>query len=46
MDFAEANQRVFYAMAVALGVGHLCAVRHPGGRGITDEASEERPARR
>ncbi|MGW0578871.1 MFS transporter [Streptomyces sp. NPDC002920] len=33
MDFAEANQWVFYGMAVALGIGYLCALRHPGGRG-------------
>ncbi|WP_333737550.1 MFS transporter [Streptomyces sp. IBSBF 2806] len=46
MDFAEANQWVFYAMAVALGVGYLCALRHPGGRGVaTDEAPKEEPAR-
>ncbi|MEU0104337.1 MFS transporter [Streptomyces sp. NPDC006251] len=32
MDFAEANQWVFYGMAVALGLGFLCALRHPGGR--------------
>ncbi|MFD9464252.1 MFS transporter [Streptomyces sp. NPDC060027] len=33
MDFAEANQWVFYAMAVALAIGFLCALSHPGGRG-------------
>ncbi|MFJ9811910.1 MFS transporter [Streptomyces sp. NPDC101158] len=32
MDFAQANQWVFYGMAVALGLGFLCAVRHPGDR--------------
>ncbi|MGW6908211.1 MFS transporter [Streptomyces sp. NPDC054940] len=32
MDFAEANQWVFYGMAIALGIGFLCALRHPGGR--------------
>ncbi|MFE7171249.1 MFS transporter [Streptomyces sp. NPDC057616] len=32
MDFAEANQWVFYGMAVALGIGFLCALAHPGGR--------------
>ncbi|WP_330351395.1 MFS transporter [Streptomyces sp. NBC_00582] len=31
MDFAEANQWVFYGMAVALGIGFFCALRHPGG---------------
>lgn len=46
MDFAEANQWVFYGMAVALGVGYLCALRHPGGRGTGDEASGERVDRR
>ncbi|WP_121747822.1 MFS transporter [Streptomyces sp. E2N166] len=37
MDFAEANQWVFYGMAVALAVGYFCALRHPGGRAATDE---------
>ncbi|MFF9209461.1 MULTISPECIES: MFS transporter [unclassified Streptomyces] len=43
-DFAEANQWVFYGMAVALGVAFLCALRHPGDRvqvtapGATPEA--------
>ncbi|WP_186778458.1 MFS transporter [Streptomyces salinarius] len=32
LDFAEANQWVFYGMAVALAVGYFCALRHPGGR--------------
>ncbi|WP_078948026.1 MFS transporter [Streptomyces griseus] len=32
MDFAEANQWVFYGMAIALGIGFLCALRHPAGR--------------
>ncbi|MGZ3099733.1 MFS transporter [Streptomyces sp. H72] len=32
MDFAEANQWVFYGMALALAVGYFCALRHPGGR--------------
>ncbi|GAA2777803.1 MFS transporter [Streptomyces showdoensis] len=32
MDFAQANQWVFYGMAVALALGFLCAVRHPGDR--------------
>ncbi|MFF7048193.1 MFS transporter [Streptomyces griseorubiginosus] len=31
MDFAEANQWVFYGMAVALGIAFLVALRHPGG---------------
>jgi predicted MFS family arabinose efflux permease len=31
LDFAEANQWVFYGMAVALGIAFLCALRHPGG---------------
>ncbi|MEU6285532.1 MFS transporter [Streptomyces sp. NPDC047028] len=32
MDFAEANQWVFYGMAIALGLAYLAALRHPGGR--------------
>ncbi|MFF8833448.1 MFS transporter [Streptomyces sp. NPDC015131] len=32
LDFAEANQYVFYGMAIALGVAFLCALRHPGTR--------------
>lgn len=36
MDFAEANQWVFYGMAIALGIGFLCALRHPGTR-VTEE---------
>ncbi|MFF2367123.1 MFS transporter [Streptomyces sp. NPDC058122] len=40
MDFAEANQYVFYGMAIALAVGFLCALRHPGGRGGAAEGSE------
>jgi EmrB/QacA subfamily drug resistance transporter len=31
MDFAQANQWVFYGMAIALGIGFFCALRHPGG---------------
>ncbi|MER7372558.1 MFS transporter [Streptomyces lanatus] len=41
MDFAEANQWVFYGMAIALGVGFLCALRHPGGRAVTEQSAEE-----
>lgn len=41
-DFAEANQWVFYGMAVALGIGSLCAVRHPGGRVTADTADAGR----
>lgn len=37
MDFAQANQWVFYGMAVALGLGFLCAVRHPGDRALPKE---------
>ncbi|MFD9436646.1 MFS transporter [Streptomyces sp. NPDC060002] len=40
MDFAEANQWVFYGMAIALGVGYLCALRHPGGTSATERADE------
>lgn len=32
MDFAEANQWVFYGMAIALALAWLCALRHPGTR--------------
>ena len=32
LDFAEANQWVFYGMAIALGIAYLCAHRHPGTR--------------
>ncbi len=41
MDFAEANQWVFYGMAIALGIGYLCAVRHPGGRPAANAAVAE-----
>ncbi|MFJ8075625.1 MFS transporter [Streptomyces sp. NPDC096176] len=47
MDFAEANQWVFYGMAIALAVAYLCALRHPGTR-VTDdgaEAGDERTGR-
>ncbi|WP_189851445.1 MFS transporter [Streptomyces omiyaensis] len=37
LDFAQANQWVFYGMAVALGVGFLCALRHPGDRRASEE---------
>ncbi|MFF7161970.1 MFS transporter [Streptomyces sp. NPDC008086] len=43
MDFAEANQWVFYGMAIALGIAFLCALRHPGGRAVTPEQPEESP---
>ncbi|MFJ3415989.1 MFS transporter [Streptomyces sp. NPDC086082] len=33
MDFAEANQWVLYGMAIALGIGYLVSLRHPGGKG-------------
>ncbi|MFD9720632.1 MFS transporter [Streptomyces sp. NPDC059076] len=41
MDFAEANQWVFYGMAIALGVAFLCALAHPGTR-VTDDGSIRR----
>ncbi|MFJ9739539.1 MFS transporter [Streptomyces sp. NPDC101166] len=41
-DFAEANQWVFYGMAVALGLGFLCALRHPGGRVTSDAGRSDR----
>ncbi|OIJ68095.1 MFS transporter [Streptomyces mangrovisoli] len=40
MDFAEANKWVFYGMAIALGIGYFCALRHPGGR--AEEPAEEK----
>lgn len=39
LDFAEANQWVFYGMAIALAVGYLCAHRHPGTRVTGDSAT-------
>ena len=45
MDFAEANQWVFYGMAIALGIGFLCALRHPGGRAATTATAKEPVAR-
>lgn len=46
MDFAEANQWVFYGMAVALGIGFLCALRHPGGQAAAaDETPAQTPVR-
>jgi hypothetical protein len=41
MDFAEANQWVFYGMAIALGIAFLIAVRHPGGKGTPVVAEGE-----
>ncbi|WP_424917893.1 MFS transporter [Streptomyces sp. wa1064] len=38
MDFAEANQWVFYGMAIALAVAFLISLRHPGTR-VTRESS-------
>ncbi|QKW10353.1 MFS transporter [Streptomyces sp. NA04227] len=32
MDFAEANQWVFYGMAIACGIAFLCSLAHPGTR--------------
>lgn len=46
MDFAEANQWVFYGMAIALGIGYLCALRHPGGRPAANAAVAEPVARK
>lgn len=39
-DFAEANQWVFYGMAIALAVAFLCAQRHPGGT-VQAEAEQQ-----
>ncbi|MFG2311093.1 MFS transporter [Streptomyces sp. NPDC048566] len=48
MDFAEANQWVFYGMAIALGIGYFVALRHPGGKGgvapAGHDAAGEAPA--
>ncbi|MET9734602.1 MFS transporter [Streptomyces sp. NPDC006458] len=44
MDFAEANQWVFYGMAVALGIAFLCALRHPGDRVVEAPADAETSA--
>ncbi|MFI1400074.1 MFS transporter [Streptomyces sp. NPDC020681] len=45
MDFAEANQWVFYGMAIALGIAFLCSLWHPGTR-VTEEppVPDEGPA--
>ncbi|MFB7030129.1 MULTISPECIES: MFS transporter [unclassified Streptomyces] len=40
MDFAEANQWVFYGMAIALAVAFLFALAHPGTR-VTGKPPEE-----
>ncbi|MFJ9428458.1 MFS transporter [Streptomyces sp. NPDC101490] len=49
MDFAQANQWVFYGMAIALGLAFLAALRHPGGKGTPlepgERAGEPGPAR-
>ncbi len=39
MDFAEANQWVFYGMAIALGIAFLISLRHPGTRVTREEPS-------
>lgn len=44
LDFAEANQWVFYGMAIALAIAYLCAHRHPGTR-VTGEAPTDEPVR-
>ncbi|MFD4968624.1 MFS transporter [Streptomyces sp. NPDC058417] len=52
MDFAQANQWVFYGMAIALGIAFLFALRHPGGKAVPadpnapqgDAASPQAPA--
>ncbi|MFJ8884864.1 MFS transporter [Streptomyces sp. NPDC102402] len=43
LDFAEANQWVFYGMAIALAVAYVCAHLHPGTR-VTGETGAESPA--
>ncbi|MCK8680816.1 MFS transporter [Streptomyces lichenis] len=42
LDFAEANQWVFYGMAIALGIGYLWALTHPGGRAAASAEDERR----
>ncbi|MFI8304924.1 hypothetical protein ACIF80_15980 [Streptomyces sp. NPDC085927] len=43
MDFAQAGQRVFHGMAVALGTAFHIALRHPGGRtGAVPAPQDER----
>ncbi|WP_241741256.1 MFS transporter [Streptomyces sp. L2] len=44
MDFAEANQWVFYGMAIALGLAYLAALRHPGGRVTAPPEAEQQRA--
>ncbi|MFB6615045.1 MFS transporter [Streptomyces sp. NPDC056367] len=39
MDFAQANQWVFYGMAIALGAAHLCTLLHPGTRVTAEPAA-------
>lgn len=43
MDFAHANQWVFYGMAIALGIAFLCALRHPGSRVTSDPTTAGPP---
>ncbi|WP_443065739.1 MFS transporter [Streptomyces sp. NBC_00503] len=40
MDYAEANQRVFYGMAIAMAAALLCSFLHPGTR-VTPKGTEE-----
>ncbi len=43
LDFAQANQVVFYGMSVALVLAFIVALFHPGGM-VTQEAEESVPA--
>ncbi|MFC8226063.1 MFS transporter [Streptomyces sp. NPDC057287] len=43
LDFAEANQWVFYGMAIALAIAYVCAHLHPGTR-VTGDILAETPA--
>ncbi|MFE5539547.1 MFS transporter [Streptomyces sp. NPDC056492] len=43
MDFARANQWVFYGMAIALGLAWLCTLLHPGTR-VTGDVTETEDA--
>ncbi|WP_261720709.1 MFS transporter [Streptomyces sp. FZ201] len=43
-DFAEANQWVFYGMAIALGIAFLFALLHPGGTVASAKEEHKEPA--
>ncbi|MFI2288439.1 hypothetical protein [Streptomyces niveus] len=41
LDFAEANQWVFYGMAIALGLASICSLFHPGTRVTSTRARQD-----